>query len=213
MLLFATQTVSIQPLEPLLFYGFALMAVIGALWVVFSQQIVRMAVALLITLCGVAALYFLLEAEFLAAIQLIVYVGGTLILIIFGVMLTSKGPDDRFPVALSQRALGWGIGLLSAILMASVGLFGVIAQRNAALTAQDPNHVSNMFGATETQGGTATLESLGNALLSSHLIPFEIAAVLLLVVMIGAAFIAKGRQHEMKQSANVTLSSEEGAAS
>ncbi len=213
MLFIAAQTEAFQALEPFLFYPFAIMAVVGALWVVFSQQIVRMAVALLITLCGVAALYFLLEAEFLAAIQLIVYVGGTLILIIFGVMLTSKGPDDRFPVALGQKTLGWAIGLLSAILMAAVGLVGVIGQLNASAAAKDPAHVSSLLGPTETHGSAATLETLGNALLNSHLLPFEIAAVLLLVVMIGAAYIAKGRQHEMKQAATNDSLPDQGATS
>src|SRR5215216_3129089 len=79
-----------------LFYLFAAMAGGAALAVVISRNIVRTAVALLFTLTGVAGLYFLLSAEFLAAVQLVVYAGGTLILIIFGVMLTSKSPFSRF---------------------------------------------------------------------------------------------------------------------
>src|SRR2546425_1571254 len=79
-----------------LFWVFAAMAGASALGVVVSKNIVRTAVGLLFTLLGVAGLYFLLEAEFLAAVQLVVYAGGTLILIIFGVMLTSKSPFSRF---------------------------------------------------------------------------------------------------------------------
>src|SRR5437588_12946226 len=79
-----------------LFWVFAAMAGSSALGVVVSKNIVRMAVFLLFTLAGVAGLYFLLSAEFLAAVQLVVYAGGTLILIIFGVMLTSKSPFSRF---------------------------------------------------------------------------------------------------------------------
>src|SRR5580704_15831082 len=80
----------------ILFHIFALMTAGSALGVVNSRNIVRTAVFLLFTLTGVAGLYFLLDAEFLAAVQLVVYVGGTLILIVFGVMLTSKSPFSRF---------------------------------------------------------------------------------------------------------------------
>src|SRR5438270_9165300 len=83
-------------LTTVLFYLFAGMAGVSALWVVISRNIVRTAVYLLFTLVGAAGLYFLLSAEFLAAVQLVVYAGGTLILIIFGVMLTSKSPFSRF---------------------------------------------------------------------------------------------------------------------
>src|SRR2546423_9343972 len=79
-----------------LFYAFALMSACAAVGVVVSRNIVRTAVALLFTLLGVGGLYFLLDAEFLAAVQLVVYAGGTLILIIFGVMLTSKSPFSKF---------------------------------------------------------------------------------------------------------------------
>src|SRR3954451_17534426 len=83
-------------LAAVLFYLFALMSAGSAVCVVASRNVVRMAVALLFTLAGVAGLYFLLSAEFLAAVQLVVYAGGTLILIIFGVMLTTKSPFSRF---------------------------------------------------------------------------------------------------------------------
>src|SRR5215212_12263768 len=79
-----------------LFYVFALMSAASAIGVVISRNIVRTAVCLLFTLLGVGGLYFLLNAEFLAAVQLVVYAGGTLILIVFGVMLTSKSPFSRF---------------------------------------------------------------------------------------------------------------------
>src|ERR1041385_7728601 len=102
-----------------LFYIFAIMAGGSALAVVITRNIVRMAVALLFTLAGVAGLYFLLNAEFLAAVQLVVYAGGTLILIIFGVMLTSKSPFSRFEPKLGEVIIAVSIGsvLLFALLM------------------------------------------------------------------------------------------------
>src|SRR5256885_14514926 len=103
-----------------LFYVFAAMSVASAIGVVVSRNIVRAAVALLFTLLGVGGLYFLLDAEFLAAVQLVVYAGGTLILIIFGVMLTSKSPFSRFEPKLAEVIVALSIAsvLLVALLMA-----------------------------------------------------------------------------------------------
>src|SRR5437762_8386966 len=104
-------------LSAALFYLFALMSAVSAIGVVLSRNIVRTAVCLLFTLVGVAGLYFLLSAEFLAAVQLVVYAGGTLILIIFGVMLTSKSPFSRFEPKLGEIILSLAIG---AVLMVSL---------------------------------------------------------------------------------------------
>src|SRR5437868_12434038 len=116
-----------------LFYAFALMSAASAMAVVMSRNIVRTAVALLFTLLGVGGLYFLLDAEFLAAVQLVVYAGGTLILIIFGVMLTSKSPFSKFEPKLVEVIVAVSIAavLLVALLMAinnTMGHFGTAAQ-------------------------------------------------------------------------------------
>src|SRR5258706_14122643 len=100
-----------------LFWVFALMSGASALGVVMSKNIVRMAVFLLFLLGGVAGLYFLLYAEFLAAVELVVYAGGTLILIIFGVMLTSKSPFSRFAPKPGEIVISLSIG---AVLMVSL---------------------------------------------------------------------------------------------
>src|SRR3954452_21655055 len=102
-----------------LFYIFAIMAGASAIAVVISRNIVRTAVALLFTLTGVAGLYFLLNAEFLVAVQLVVYAGGTLILIIFGVMLTSKGPFSRFEPKLGEVILAFSIAI---VLLGALGM-------------------------------------------------------------------------------------------
>src|SRR3954470_6459704 len=110
--LLAQQPPSTDPIAPALFYLFAAMSVLSAIGVVVSRNIVRTAVGLLFTLIGVAGLYFLLNAEFLAAVQLVVYAGGTLILIIFGVMLTSKSPFSRFEPKLGEVILALSMGLV-----------------------------------------------------------------------------------------------------
>ena len=167
-----------DPTAAVLFYIFALMSVASALSVVLSRNIVRTAVGLLFTLIGVAGLYFLLNAEFLAAVQLVVYAGGTLILIVFGVMLTSKSPFSRFEPKLAEvmLAMSFGLVLLIALIAAIVR-----AKFNSQMV---------------DSGGNYPLETLGQALLGDFLVPFELASVLLLVVMIGAAYLAKGRKRE-----------------
>jgi NADH-quinone oxidoreductase subunit J len=166
-----------------LFYLFAAMAGVAAIGLVVSRNIVRSAVCLLFTLTGVAGLYFLLGAEFLAAVQLVVYAGGTLILIIFGVMLTSKSPFSRFEPKLGEVVLAT---VLASVLLVTL----VMAIR------------SHTFGPPEGAAVVADAEQgypvdrLGQALLGDYLLPFEIASVLLLVVMIGAAYLAKARRRE-----------------
>jgi len=167
-----------------LFYLFAGMAGVAALGLVISRNIVRTAVALLFTLLGVAGLYFLLDAEFLAAVQLVVYAGGTLILIIFGVMLTSKSPFSRFEPKLVEIVL--------ATVLASVLLVALIMAIRSYRFASVPVPVSEEAG--------YPVDRLGQALLGDYLLPFEIASVLLLVVMIGAAYQAKARRREERQA-------------
>ncbi len=160
-----------------LFYLFALMSGVSAIGVAISRNIVRTAVCLLFTLMGVAGLYFLLHAEFLAAVQLVVYAGGTLILIIFGVMLTSKSPFSRFEPKLGE--------VIVAISICSILLFALAMGIARTSFANQPIS-SELY----------PVDRLGQVLLGDYLVPFEIVSVLLLVVMIGAAYLAKGRRRE-----------------
>jgi NADH:ubiquinone oxidoreductase subunit 6 (subunit J) len=176
-----------QTVSAALFWIFALMAGGSALGVVISRNIVRTAVFLLFTLTGVAGLYFLLNAEFLAAVQLVVYAGGTLILIIFGVMLTSKSPFSRFEPKLAEVTI--------AVSIAVVLFFALVM---AIFNAPFAHHEMNV--------DTYPINALGQALLGDYLVPFEIVSVLLLVVMIGAAYLAKGRRREEDSTRGPTMS-------
>ncbi|MDA1014215.1 MAG: NADH-quinone oxidoreductase subunit J [Planctomycetota bacterium] len=98
--------------EVLLFRLFAAIVCGGAIAVVFSQSIVRMAFWLVISLGSVAGLFFLLSADFVAATQLLIYVGGTVVLLVFGVMLTASGPYLKIPTSPSQVVLAGGVGML-----------------------------------------------------------------------------------------------------
>ena len=170
-----------------LFYLFAAMAGLSAVALVLSRNIVRSAVCLLFTLTGVAGLYLLLGAEFLAAVQLVVYAGGTLILIIFGVMLTSKSPFSRFEPKLGEVIIALSIG--SVLLIALVLAIG-----------------RTTFADNAIEGGLYPVDTLGQILLGDYLVPFEIVSVLLLVVMIGAAYLAKGRRREGEETSRPTMS-------
>ena len=165
-----------------LFYLFARMAggVGGAAWSCRGTSSARPS-CLLFTLLGVAGLYFLLDAEFLAAVQLVVYAGGTLILIIFGVMLTSKSPFSRFEPKLAEVIVAVSI---AAVLLVGAGDGDPAARCRVSAPPTQPT------------GERYPVDLLGQALLGDYLVPFELASVLLLVVMIGAAYLAKGRRRE-----------------
>jgi len=183
-------------LTAVLFYLFAGTAAVSAGGLVLSRNIVRSAVCLLFTLAGVAGLYFLLSAEFLAAVQLVVYAGGTLILIIFGVMLTSKSPFSRYEPKLVE--------VIVATVIASVLLIALIL---AVRSTVFPVATSDVPAGEERY----PLTRLGQALLGDYLLPFEIVSVLLLVVMIGAAYLAKARRRETGMG-SVTASASDAAS-
>jgi NADH:ubiquinone oxidoreductase subunit 6 (subunit J) len=170
-----------------LFYVFAILTGGSALCVVLSRNIVRTAVALLFTLAGVAGLYFLLSAEFLAAVQLVVYAGGTLILIIFGVMLTSKSQFAKFEPKLGEVIVAMSVGVIMLFVLI-LGIFHTKFAGNALSMDEYP------------------VAKLGQVLLGDYLVPFEIISVLLLVVMIGAAYLAKGRKRDEPRTQKPTLS-------
>lgn len=159
-------------LEALLFYIVAGATVISALGVCLCKNIVRMAVCLFISLGSVAMLYFLLAANFLAAIQLIVYAGGTLILLVFGVMLTSKSPWVRYEPQKRE--------MIAAAAVSLVMLFSLCAIYVRAVWPESEGIVPG-----------ASVADLGKLLLTVYVVPFEVAGVLLMIVMVGAAHLAR----------------------
>ncbi|GLU50902.1 NADH-quinone oxidoreductase subunit J [Dyadobacter frigoris] len=164
------------------FYAFSGLAIVSALFILFSKNLIYAAFALFLTFLGVAALYVLAGADFLAVTQIMVYVGGILVLLIFGIMLTQKtdreavsSTPNRVIVSITRQFSGFVVG---------AGLFGfltyVIATSNFKMTG-------------ETNISRSTLKTIGVELMTSHLLPFEIAAILLLVALIGAAYLALNR--------------------
>src|SRR6187549_201578 len=107
-------------LHAVLFYLLAALTAVSAVAVVVSQNIVRAATWLLFALAGTAGIFFLLGADFLGATQLLVYVGGTLVLVVFGVMLTASGPFISMGVSAAEWALNLAVGLLLYAVLAVV---------------------------------------------------------------------------------------------
>lgn len=170
---------------------------VSALGVVLTRNIVRAAIWLLFTLIGVSLTYFLLGAEFLGAAQLIVYVGGTLVLVVFGVMLTAQGPLR----SLKTRPAEWAVGgVLGAALF---GLLVVVALGLPTGKGNDqPTHpgtlglaflgVSDASPKENLTGTPADRPSPRSAV--AYLLPFEIVSVHLLVVLVGAAYLARAKR-------------------
>ena len=138
-------------LEPILFYAIAAVTVISALGVCIAKNIVRMAVWLFIALGSVAMLYFLMAANFIGAVQLIVYVGGTLILLIFGVMLTSRSPWVRFErpkVELAGAAIVCGALLITLCITLCRAVWpeaeGAVPDRGENRVRQRPSPTNRM---------------------------------------------------------------------
>lgn len=105
-----------------LFWFFAAVTCAGAVAVVVSQNVVRMAVWLIVALGGAAGLFFQLSADFVGATQLLIYVGGTIVLLIFGVMLTASGPYLRIKTSPGEGFLAAGVGLLFVLVLMSTVL-------------------------------------------------------------------------------------------
>jgi NADH-quinone oxidoreductase subunit J len=184
--------------------------------VVVTQNIVRAAAWLLFTLAGTSAVYFLLAADFVGATQLIVYVGGTLVLVVFGVMLTAQGPFVTLRAGAGEWAVTTVVGLL---------LFGVLGgaaalvawparvpQDESAATSTSSQQLGQAFlGITEIvpRGPiTGLIDAKGQPLKDKegrpivpqqrqpvgYLLPFEIVSVHLTVVLIGAAYLARAKR-------------------
>ncbi len=164
-------------METAVFYIVAAVAAGSALGCVLSVNIVRMAVCLFGTLGSVAILYFLMGATFLGAIQLIVYAGGTLIVIIFGVMLTSQSPWVRFVPRKIELVAG-----ASVCVLLFVGLSAMMMD------------LPPVTAAAESPAEGYQVAEIGKSLLTTYLVPFELASVLLLAVMIGAAYLARAER-------------------
>ena len=161
--------------EAVIFYVFAAVTVLSAGVVVLARSLIYSAFALLFTFFGVAGLYVLLGADFLAATQLLVYVGGILVLLLVGVMLTHKLYDLELRSEVTQFLPG---------LIVSTGLFGILTVTT----------FRTQWKVGEGRLPANTTREIGQHFLNEYLLPFEAASILLLVALMGAAMIVRRKK-------------------
>ena len=160
-------------METFVFYLFAGMTLIAGWVVIYSKNLIYSAFSLLFTFLGVAGLYGLLMADFIAATQILIYVGGVLILVLFGVMLTARKASMEITQSNLPRLPG---ALLAGFVFLLLML--VIFSEDSWNSATNP-------------GVKETVPVIGKLLMTKYLIPFETASILLLAALIGAVFIAR----------------------
>jgi NADH-quinone oxidoreductase subunit J len=157
----------------LVFYALAGLTMVSAGGVAFSRNIIYSALALLGTLLGAGSLYVYLGADYVAVTQLLVYVGGVLVLILFAVMLTSKIGDRKH----SNPSVGFFPGLV--LLVALLAVLGYVATQSPWLTAPKASAPAD------------TALAIGDAFLREYLLPFEVSSLVLLATLIGAVVVAR----------------------
>lgn len=157
--------------EAAVFYIISAFTIGTACVTAFSGNIIRSAFSLLGTLVGVAALFGMMGADFLAVIQVMIYVGGVMVLILFAVMLTHRIKD----VNVSNRSLPRLPGAVIAILVLSVLLYGIWKGLPSDSARVDAKMTS----------------LIGHALVGSHVLPFLASALVLLIALIGSVAIAR----------------------
>jgi len=167
-------------INAILFYVFAALVLGGGILTVTQRNAVHSAIALIVSLLGVAGLYLLQQAEFLFAVQIVLYVGGIMLLFLFVIMLVN------LDLAAHQRQFNkhWLVGLAAvAAVGAQVGYF--------MYRGKDAFHIAE--GGTGLPPGLGNTEVLADSLFSEYLLPFEIASLLLLVAIVGSVVMAKKR--------------------
>jgi NADH-quinone oxidoreductase subunit J len=170
----------VKPLDFGIFALSTLLVLGGGLGTVASKNPIRSAIALLVSILGIAGMFLLLAAEFLAAIQVLVYAGAVVVLFLFVIMLL--GPAAQSP-ADARSAISRYTGA-AAFLLAAVGVVALVLKATK--------------GATTTLGaqpaGFGTIEAVGKELFTTNVAPVEFSGALLLVAIVGAVAVARGKQ-------------------
>jgi NADH-quinone oxidoreductase subunit J len=166
-------------MELLIFYPLALVSVILALFVVFNKSPIGSAVCLIGMMLGLAGVFILLQAHFLAILQIIVYAGAIMVLFMFVIMLLNLKDDDT-----KWKIRERNIFLSSATGVLIVGILYKIIDVTTDTKFDSPATVPDNFG---------TVEVVGTALFTDFVLPFEVASILLLAAMVGAVVLAKSK--------------------
>jgi NADH-quinone oxidoreductase subunit J len=169
-------------MDTVFFYSFAAMTLIGGLLTITRRNAVHSAISLIVSLMGVAGLYLLQQAEFLFAVQIVLYIGGIMVLFLFVIMRVNL--DDA---AKEKQFNGQWLVALAAV--AAVGAeIGYFLYRGKDAFRIADNAVGAVSAAV-----TGNTELIADSLFQEYLLPFEIASILLLVAVVGSVVMAKKR--------------------
>ncbi|MCL4466265.1 MAG: NADH-quinone oxidoreductase subunit J [Chloroflexi bacterium] len=161
-----------DPLVTLVFYGIAAVTIVAAIGVVSLRNIYRAALCLVLTFLGVAGVYILLNADFVAVMQVLIYAGAVTTMLLFAIMLTRSPGSPRSNAANRQSGLAlFAVLVLVVLLVLALGT--AVWPQTAPVAAQ------------------SSVDVLAKQLFTTYALPFEIASVLLLAAMVGAIILAR----------------------
>jgi NADH-quinone oxidoreductase subunit J len=166
-------------METILFYVLAVVTLLSAVFVVFLRRPIHNVLFMILTMIGLATLFILLHAEFLAMVQIIVYAGAVMVLFLFVIMLLNLEEID-FPR--EPRPLRWGFGVILSLALV-VMLFPVIKRIAPTITSVGQSG--------DVVGAMSNLDLIAKELFTTYLLPFEIASFLLLAAIIGTVVIGR----------------------
>jgi NADH-quinone oxidoreductase subunit J len=167
-------------LDVFFFYTFAALTLLGGIFTVTRRSAVHSAISLIVSLLGVAGLYLMQQAEFLFAVQIILYIGGIMLLFLFVIMLVNLDEAARQKQFNGQ----WMISL--ACLGGIGGLIGGFLYKGEGAFPWNTPYPTGI-----APGGIGNTEMIADVLFRDYLLPFEIASILLLVAVVGSVFMAR----------------------
>ncbi|MDX6288235.1 MAG: NADH-quinone oxidoreductase subunit [Blastocatellia bacterium] len=191
--------------ETVFFWIFSISAILAGLLTVMARNAVHSALFLISSLVSVGALFILLGAEFIAGVQILVYVGGVMVLFLFVIMLVNVGAEEEGRAPMFHRpsqvatALVFSLMLVFGLLYAINGAFGGPKdkeQAQQAAIARGARDQTLQTGATGVSRLSTETERVGNSLYTYASLPFEIASLLLLVAIIGSVMLARTLKQE-----------------
>ncbi|HYY57330.1 MAG TPA: NADH-quinone oxidoreductase subunit J [Pyrinomonadaceae bacterium] len=189
--------------EAVFFWVFAVATLVTALLTILARNAVHSALFLISSLIAVAALFIMLGAEFIAGVQILVYIGGVMVLFLFVIMLVNVGAEERGREAIFNKGPQVWASAVIAVLLA-FGLVSALGKGMRGLRSQDRESVERRLdqqkalpvAATGTMKITKETERVGSSLYRYASLPFEIASVLLLVAIIGSVMLARTIKQE-----------------
>jgi NADH-quinone oxidoreductase subunit J len=190
--------------ESVFFWIFSIAAILAGLLTVMARNAVHSALFLISSLVSVAALFILLGAEFIAGVQILVYVGGVMVLFLFVIMLVNVGAEEEGRAPIFNRPSQVTAALVFSLLL----VMGLLVAINKGYGQKDPEKIqqaagvrdareqTQQTGATGVSRITTETERVGNSLYTYASLPFEIASLLLLVAIIGSVMLARTLKQE-----------------